>query len=245
MEEPLQFKLEGFEGPLDLLLHLIAKHKLDIQNIEITILLTQYLDYIGQMKRANMEIAASFLSMAARLVYIKTASLLPKYEEESEQLKRELSGQLIEYQLLKEVVQKMQQRYQDGIYIRSPMEIKADLTYSFTHDSTVLAAAYLAAAGRGKRRLPPPRAAFSQIVSRRIVPVESRILYVLDRLYREDFIPYETFFESGDRSERVATFLAMLELIKTGRICVSDDNKTVYFAPGQPPQEKEAQIYDD
>ena len=77
MEEPLQFKLEGFEGPLDLLLHLIAKHKLDIQNIEITILLTQYLDYIGQMKRANMEIAASYLAVAARPVYNRTGWHLP------------------------------------------------------------------------------------------------------------------------------------------------------------------------
>ena len=65
--QQMTYTLDMFEGPLDLLLHLIAKHKLDIQNIEITILLTQYLDYIGQMKRANMEIAASFLAMAARL----------------------------------------------------------------------------------------------------------------------------------------------------------------------------------
>ena len=77
--EALQFKLQVFEGPLDLLLHLIAKHKLDINDIEISLLLEQYLDYIAQMKDADLEVTADFLAMAARLVYIKTAALLPRH----------------------------------------------------------------------------------------------------------------------------------------------------------------------
>ena len=92
--EQLSFKLEVFEGPLDLLLHLIAKHKLDIQDIEISSLLEQYLEYIAQMKLADLEVASEFLEMAARLVYIKTVSLLPKHEE-AEELKRELTGELL------------------------------------------------------------------------------------------------------------------------------------------------------
>ena len=73
--EPINFKLEVFEGPLDLLLHLISKHKLDIADIEISSLLEQYLAYIEQMKLADLEVASEFLEMAARLVYIKTVSL--------------------------------------------------------------------------------------------------------------------------------------------------------------------------
>ena len=85
--------------------------------------------------------------------------------------------------------------------------------------------AYLAAAGRGKRRLPPPAQAFSGIVSRKIVSVSSRIGYVLRRLYTQPRVAYASLFERAEsKSELVATFLALLELIKSKRICVEDDD---------------------
>ena len=95
MERP-QYKTEVFEGPLDLLLHLISKHKLNINDIPIFELVEQYIAYVQLMQEENMEIASEFLEMAARLVYIKTVSLLPVYEE-AEQLKKELTGELLEY----------------------------------------------------------------------------------------------------------------------------------------------------
>ena len=79
--EALAFHLENFEGPLELLLHLISRHKMKVTDIEIGALLTQYLDYVGRMQEANLEISSAFLEMAARLVYIKTVSLLPRHEE--------------------------------------------------------------------------------------------------------------------------------------------------------------------
>ena len=84
----MSFKLEVFEGPLDLLLHLIAKHKLNINDIPIMILVEQYLNYISDMAEQDMEVAGDFLEMAARLIYIKTVSLLPR-KEEAEALKKE------------------------------------------------------------------------------------------------------------------------------------------------------------
>ena len=75
--EAISYKLDVFEGPLDLLLHLISKHKIDINDIPILLLVEQYLDYVRQMKEEDMEIASEFLEMAARLIYIKTVSLLP------------------------------------------------------------------------------------------------------------------------------------------------------------------------
>ena len=96
--ESLQYKLEIFEGPLDLLLHLISKHKLNINDIPIIMLVDQYMEYINDMSEQNMEIAGEFLEMAAHLVYIKTVSLLPKHEE-AEVMKKELQGRLIEYSL--------------------------------------------------------------------------------------------------------------------------------------------------
>ena len=98
--ETISFKLEVFEGPLDLLLNLIQKHKLNICDIEISKLLEQYLLYIEQANEQDLELAGEFLEMAARLIYIKTASLLPQ-PEEAEKMKKELEGALMEYSLCK------------------------------------------------------------------------------------------------------------------------------------------------
>ena len=87
--EKIRYKLEVFEGPMDLLLHLISKHKLNIYDIPIFELVEQYTDYVRQMKEADMDVASEFIEMAARLIYIKTVSLLPVYEE-AKQLKEEL-----------------------------------------------------------------------------------------------------------------------------------------------------------
>jgi len=92
--EQITYKLPVFEGPLDLLLSLIAKNKLNIYDIEISVLLDQYTDKIKQMQSEQMDIASEFLEMASRLVYIKSAMLLPKYEEEAEVLKKELTGSI-------------------------------------------------------------------------------------------------------------------------------------------------------
>ena len=99
--EQLSYKLPDFEGPLDLLLHLIAKNKLQISEVRISSLLDQYLEQIEQMQAANLDVASEFLEMASRLVYIKTVYLLPKHEE-AEALEKELVGQLLEYQICKE-----------------------------------------------------------------------------------------------------------------------------------------------
>lgn len=225
----LQFKLDVFEGPLDLLLHLIAKHKLNIYDVEISKLLEQYLDYIEQMKLADLEVASEFLEMAAHLVYIKTVSLLPKHEE-ADELKKELTGQLLEYQACKAAAARLALRNSGfDIFVRQPAEIPIDKTYLREHPAGDLLNAYLDVVGKAKRRLPPPASAFSGIVTRRMVSVTSRIIYVLRKLYNSGEVPYREFFAAGDRSEMVATFLAMLELIKSKRIRVSDDNTTVYF----------------
>ena len=103
--EQLSFRVAEVEGPLDLILQLITKHKLNIYDIEITRLLEQYLAYIQQWQEQDLDVASEFLEMASRLVYIKSVSLLPKHEELEEQLKKELTGQLIEYPVCKQVAE--------------------------------------------------------------------------------------------------------------------------------------------
>lgn len=224
--EIISYKLPVFEGPLDLLLYLVQKHKLNIYDIPIAQVLEQYMAAIRQMQDYDMEVASEFLEMAARLVYIKSVMLLPRYEEETEEFKRELTGQLIEYQLCQQMARRLAADYVGGdLFVRPAEAMEPDLTYRRAHRPEEMLDAYLAAAGRGKRRLPPPAQAFSGIVSRKIVSVSSRIGYVLRRLYTQPRVSYASLFEQAEsKSELVATFLALLELIKSKRICVEDDD---------------------
>ena len=119
--EKLSYKLETFEGPLDLLLYLITKNKLDICDIQISELLDQYMEQINAMQEADMDVSSEFLEMAARLVYMKTVSLLPKHEE-MEALRQELTGQLLEYQECKKVAAQLAERFSYNIYVRRGVE---------------------------------------------------------------------------------------------------------------------------
>ena len=226
--EAISYKLPVFEGPLDLLLFLVQKNKLNIYDIPIAQILDQYMDAIRQMQDTDMEVATEFLDMAARLVQIKSSMLLPRHEEETEKLKQELTGELIEYQLCRETAQRMSERYLGGLlFVRETADVEPDMTYRRRHLPLELTDAYLAAAGRGKRRLPPPVQAFSGIVSRTIVSVSSRIVKVLRRLRQQDTVEYDSLFQQAEsRSELVATFLALLELIKAKRIRVDGEGES-------------------
>ena len=200
--EKLSYKTDVFEGPLDLLLHLIEKNKLNIYDILISELLDQYMEQIDLMQQQDLDIAGEFLAMASRLIQIKSAMLLPKYEE-AEEMRKELSGQLIEYRKCKRVAAMLQSRVSFDSFCREPAKIKA-----------------------GKLRIPPPKDAFSGIVARRIVSVSSKIYSVIRKLRRTESRPYrEMFDDAADRSELVATFLAILELIKGKRVRVTGDGE--------------------
>lgn len=124
MENTLSYKLEGFEGPLDLLLQLIARNKLNIYDIELSVLIDQYLEQIELFKAEEMELASEFLEMASRLLYIKTVSLLPKHDE-IVQLKEELTGALLEYMVCQQIARKLSEM-QDGFdrFVRKPEELE-------------------------------------------------------------------------------------------------------------------------
>lgn len=230
----LSFRLEQFEGPLDLMLHLISQHKLNILEIEITQVMDQYLEAIGRVQEQDMEVASSFLEMASRLVYIKTLSLLPKREKEQQELTRELTGQLLEYSLCKQIARYLGEEYQgDAVFVRRPEKVELDPTYRGKYPMEELMRAYLSAIGRGQRKLPPPEDVFRPIVRRHVVSVSSRIAYLLQRLYTEKSIAFQRlFYNVEDRSELVATFLAVLELIKDKRIQVGEDNGLTVTAIG-------------
>lgn len=224
MENILSFKACDFEGPLDLLLQLIVKNKLNIHDIQLTVLIDQYLEQIKLMELNDMDIASDFLAMASRLIYMKTVSLLPRHEE-IEELKQELTGELLEYQMCREIAAKLSVM-NSGIdrFVKNPEPVELDKTYSLTHDAGLIYEAYLAAAGRGKRKLPPSSAAFTQIVAKKIVSVSSKIIYVIRNLFSGKTQKLNTLYSGArSRSELVATFLAVLELCKANRVKISGD----------------------
>ncbi len=224
--EKLSYHLPTFEGPLDLLLYLIAKNKLNICEIQISELLNQYTEQINVMKELDMDVSSEFLEMAARLVYIKTVYLLPKHEE-ADELQRELTGQLLEYQECKRISQLMAENFNFNTFVREPAEIELDQTYRRNHMPSELLAAYQNAVGRGKRFIPPSAEAFSNIVTNKIVSVASRIIYVLRRLWKTNEMKYDVLFEQGqEKSDLVATFLAVLELVKGKRVRIEGSSQS-------------------
>lgn len=228
----LNYKLPCFEGPLDLLLNLISKNKINIYDIQISVLLEQYMEQIKIMQENQMDIASEFLTMASRLVYIKSAMLLPKHEEEVEELKKELTGQLLEYQVCREIAEKMSHIYDFDTFFKEASPVEFDLTYNRKHDPQDIVKGYIDAVGRDKRKLPPPESAFSGIVQKPVISVSSRIITVMRKLWHGKRIKYSELFTAvGQRSELVATFLAVLELVKGKRVRVEGegDDAQVYM----------------
>lgn len=224
------FKLEAFEGPLDLLLHLITKHKLDIYDIEINMLLAQYLDYLEQAEETDFDYTGEFLAMAARLIYIKTCSLLPQAEE-AEELKKELTGDLVEYSLCKQAAARLRELCVYGdVFVRPPEKLPVNKIFSGSISPNRLTEAYMGISGKKERAKPVRAEQFSPIVSKRLVTVASKIIYVLKKLYKTGQCSVsELCTDETERSARIAIFLAVLELTKSGRIYLNEDNSLIRF----------------
>ncbi len=224
--EKLNYKIDVFEGPMDLLLHLISKHKLNINDIPIVELVNQYVDYVRQMQEQDFDIAGEFLEMAARLIYIKTVSLLPKHEE-AEILKKELTGELIEYRECKIMANKLSEQTEGfNRFVRPASEGYVNFDYERFHEGEELLNAYISAAGRGKRKLPPPLDSFKAIVAKKFVAVAGKINSVMQKLRSIKKVKFLTLFDDAQtKSDMVATFLAVLELAKSKKIVIDGDIK--------------------
>lgn len=225
----LSFHLPVFDGPMDLLLHLIAKHKLKIHDIEISVLLEQYLLYIQQCAEQDYELAGEFLEMAAKLIWMKTAALLPQ-PEEAEAVKKELEGALIEYSLCKLAAAKLREQYLgDVLFVRKPVKLPVDMTYRREHPPTLLTEVF---AQMGLKKLPSGEhegrldAKIHEVVKiqSQVTSVYSKVVYILRQFFKHEAVDISSLFADLTlRTDRVAAFLAVLELTKSGRILISDD----------------------
>lgn len=222
-----QEDLEDFNGPLDLILHLLSKNKIEIRDIQITLLLDQYLEWMERREQLNLEIASEFVTMAAHLVYIKTRMLLSIEDEEAMSEMEQLMSALEAHQRhesylkIKAVAQPLGQRYAFGqdLLVKSPEPLKGNREYQYVHEVGDLLIALNGTLERIGNKMPPPVQAFDGIVGREPYPVASKARAILERLIQFGVTRFWALFRnSRSRSEVVATFLAILELSKANRI---------------------------
>ena len=227
----MTFHLAEFDGPLDLLLHLIARNKVSIYDIPIASILAQYMEILHRTQNLDLDASGDFIAMAAQLVYIKSRMLLPKPDHETaEDPRTELVEQLIEYQRMKERTPYFREHMDLGrdriTKPPEPQETAAPLEYHHIPAELVRAAHVILE--RIQRRTPPPASAFRGIVGREVVPVHVQITAIHKRLVRERRLRFLSLFEHAEsRSEVVATFLAVLELSKTRRILMTGEGDEI------------------
>lgn len=244
MAEP-QYKLEGivhtqsevredFEGPLDVIFLLLSKNKIEIQDVSITAILEQYLAYLDEMKRLDMQIASEFISMASHLMLIKTKMLLSAAEQAEAENELDLLRQSLIERRRKEAmeqiriaVSQLEPRNEIGrcLFTKEPEPLRRDSTYRYKHSVVDLLRTLDTIAERSQRQLPPPTANFKGIVAKEPYPVTRKAGEVLRQLVLRGVERLKSLFRGNkSRSEIVATFLAILELCKTNSVILEDDN---------------------
>lgn len=221
--------LEDFEGPLDLILLLLGKNKIEISDISITSILEQYLAYLDEMKRMDMEIASEFIIMASHLMQIKTKMLLSyseRIEAQSEMDELMESLRLRQRQSAKEKLQDaigvLEQRNEQyaGIFCKLPEPYVPDGTYRYQHSPEDLIRAVQMISERNERRMPPPVSAFAGVVGKSPYSVSKKAQQLLRDLVVSGVRRLKTLFSGcRTRSELVAAFLAILNLSRAN--CVS------------------------
>ena len=229
--DTMLYKLDSFEGPLDLLLHLISKNKVSIYDIPIVEITAQYLEAIEGIEESQLENTSEFLVMAAQLLYIKSKLLLPKTEEEEEEDPRDdLARRLYEYQQYKEASQELRKSEFSSRYMFFKEEEKIDFPlpeYNKKHTVDELMDAFNSIMQRKLRFAKPEKRAFSGIVGREKVSVEAMAEKLNTLLRKNKRLEFRKAF-AGRKSkpELVATFLAILEMIRSNKILAEYDEKS-------------------
>lgn len=221
-----QEEMQDFEGPLDLILYLLGKNKMEIQDISIATILDQYLAWLEARQRMDLEVASEFILMASHLMYIKTRMLLSLEDEEAQSEMEALIQSLEErrrsesYAQVKEMAGRLAPMGEFGrnIITRDPEPMERGKVYEYDQRPADLLLTLADLQSRLERRLPPPQAAFDGIIRQEPYPVESKAREIIQRLKSTGGTCFRKLFQGNrSRSEVVATFLAVLELC---RACV-------------------------
>ena len=216
-------EMQDFEGPLDLILYLLGKNKMEIQDISISLICDQYLQWLSQRQQMDLEVASEFVTMASHLVYIKTRMLLAIEDEEAQSEMDALIQSLEErrrnenYTKIKAMAQRLAPMGEFGrnILTRDPEPVERGKVYLYSQAPGDLILAMAEIRSRAERALPPPRTAFQDIVRHEPYPVESKAREIIQRLKLHGITSFRMLFRGNrSRSEVVATFLAVLELCR-------------------------------
>ena len=245
--EQLTFKVLEFEGPLDLLEHLIKRNKLDICNISLIAITDQYIEYINSMQEMDLDISSDFLVVATDLLYIKSKALLPKHEEEEdpEALANSLTEALKQRRRMKLISERFKTMQFDGTYYffkeaeELPKPEKKEPVRIDHASIEKLYDAFLTILEKTERRAPPPKDSFEGIVGREPVSVKKRATGLVSKLRQTKKLSFADAFEgTNGKNEIVATFLAILELMKLNHIFVYDEDGEVMLSLGEKADEE-------
>ena len=225
MENTLTYKLEQFEGPLDLLLSLIQKNKVSITDIPISLICDQYIEYITQAQKLDMELASEFIVMASELMLIKSKMLLPKEEEDEEDPRATLTDALLRYQQAKEAAGKLAPMYAfySGRMVKDTDEISVDKTFVADQDVTSLCAAVRRIIAYNNALERAATTAFKPMISKPIIPVEVKIVSIIKTVEKRGAASLEDILiNEATLPDMIASFLGVLELIKVRKLIVAD-----------------------
>ena len=226
---------------LDRVLYLVGKNNMNLYDINIMELIEQYTAAIQTMQADKLEVSSEFIDMAAHLVQMKSALLLPR-SPEAERMKAELTGRLIEYSTCKQVAAELGSRARD-LYtaVRQPQKPEGPAEYSRKQDPDRLVQAWFSLMGRSQRRKKPTQERFEPLVTAPFVSVASRVAHMLRGMLKGTLCRMGQLFSPQEsRSTNVATFLALLELIRAGRVRL-DETGTLTMDRARRPRNKQNQ----
>ncbi|MBR3965512.1 MAG: segregation/condensation protein A [Clostridia bacterium] len=226
--EALTYKLDAFEGPLDLLLSLIDKNKVSISDIPIALICDQYMEYIREAQEMDMEVAAEFIVMASELMLIKSKMLLPRINEEEEDPRAALADALLRYKQAKEATVLMAPLYAtySGRMIKDTDEISVDKTDVSDQSIDRLFAAMKHIIMQNTAMEKVEKVHFSPLIQKPIVSVELKIIEILDVLEKKRSASLrELLVGAVSRADLIASFMGVLELIKVRRILIDESEQ--------------------
>ena len=225
--EAVTYKLEKFEGPLDLLLSLIQKNKVSITDIPISLICDQYIEYIERAQALDMELASEFIVMASELMLIKSKMLLPKVEENEEDPRMSLTDSLLRFQQAKEAVVKLNPlyAYYSARMVKDTDEISVDKTFVHDQDIGDLLSAVRRIVAYNNVQRTPAKENFAPMISKPIIPVEIKIMSIIKNVEKRGAASLaELLSEEKSLPDLIASFLGILELVKIRKLIISEDD---------------------
>lgn len=223
-----KFKINDFEGPLDLLLHLIKESEMEITNIEIVKLTDQYLKFINDMKDMNLDIASEYLVMASELAYLKSKSLLPikdEEKEEYEEAKEDLINRLIEFKQYKEISSKFQylEEKRKDIFTKAPSSLKEYSDSTTIIGDGITLENLLEAFQKFLERKQSSEPLLTKITTKEF-SVDDRISEIRSLFKTKERLEFFELFDNFSKPYVVVTFLSILEMAKNNELIITQEN---------------------